>query len=211
MIIQNKSPNEIVDELRSLNPELTEVINKCESVKVNYKGSVLTYQAMCLYALAKQYNSPDTRILEIGTGKGYSTSYIASACPNAQITTLSISYEESEHARNIVRNNLGFKNVTFRVVESSWQYYQDMTNLLDFSNQPMYDMIFVDGDHNKVAKDLVWWNNIVDGGLFVFHDYTPKETTVTRVLNEFKEQLGKKQFDVLIADTDNIGMAGFYK
>lgn len=186
-------------------------MSTCEGVKIHYKGSVLPYQAACLYALAKPYNSLDTRILEIGTGKGYSTSYLASACPNAQITTLSISHEESEHARNIVRHNLGLKNVTFKIVESSWQYYQDMTNLLDFQNQLMYDMIFVDGNHNRIASDLVWWNNLKEGGLFVFHDYTPKETTVTRVLNEFKEQLHRDQFDILIVDNDKIGMAGVYK
>jgi predicted O-methyltransferase YrrM len=208
MIIQNKSPNEILDILRLNNPELDSVISTCESVKVHYKGSVQLYQAACLYVLAKQYNDPDARILEIGTGKGYSTSYLASACPSAQIATLSISKEESEHAKNIVRNNLGFRNVNFKVVKSSWDYYREIT---DYKNEPLYDFVFVDGDHNRVSNDLAWWNQIRDNGLFVFHDYTPKETTVTRVLDRFKEQLGKEQFDVLIVDKDQIGMTGFYK
>lgn len=211
MIIQNKTPNEILDYLRERNKELDDVISRCESVKIHYKGSVLLYQAACLYTLAKNYDSEETNILEIGTGKGYSTSYLASACPNSNITTLSISRDESEHAKNLVRNNLGFKNVDFQVVSSSWDYYKSLTEFTDLERQTMYDFIFVDGDHNRVANDLVWWNNIVDGGLFVFHDYTPKETTVTRVLNDFKAQLGKEQFDVLITDNNQIGMAGFYK
>lgn len=204
--IINKSPNEIIDIIRKDNPEIDAVIALAENVKNPYKGSMQQYQAACLYALAKRYNNPDSRILEIGTGKGYSTSYLVQAAPLAQITTLSVRDDEQLEARLVIER-LGYNNAYF-VTANSRDYF-----LTDFNNH--YDLIFVDGDHARVQKDLVWWGVVNKGGLMLFHDYCPFDAAnpqphVYRVLNEFSTEINQP-FDVEIVDNVKIGMVGFYK
>lgn len=215
MKIINKTPNQIIDIVRQENREIDAVIALANSVKTPYKGTMQEYQAACLYALAKQYNTTEfCNVLEIGTGKGYSTSFLAQALPNADITTLSVREDESEQAKNIVRNNLGFKNVEF-VIAKSWEYYQLISDP-NHSKYQNYDFIFVDGDHARVRKDLVYWNSLNEGGLILFHDYCPKhaanpQEVVYDALNDFKQTLTKTDFDVIVTDDVNIGMVGFYK
>jgi hypothetical protein len=50
----------------------------------------------------------------------------------------------------------------------------------------------------------------VDGGLMLFHDYTPNNSPhVVAAVNELGIKLGREP-DVSIIDKDNVGMAGFY-
>lgn len=205
MKIVNKTPTEIIDIIRKDNPEIDAVIALAESVKNPYKGSMQQYQAACLYALAKRYNNRDSRILEIGTGKGYSTSYLVQAAPLAQITTLSVRDDEQLEARNAI-NRLGYDNVKFKVSQS-WVFAEH--------DDKFYDLIFVDGDHAKVHKDLIFWHGMKENGLFLFHDYCPFDAAnpqphVYRVLNEFSTEINQP-FDVEIVDNVKIGMVGFYK
>lgn len=207
MHLINKSPKEIVSIIRKDNPEIDAVLALSNSVKQHYKGTIMDYQAACLYALVKPYNNSDTRILEIGTGLGFSTSFLSQACPQSEIITLSVRPDESEHAKNIIRNNLGFKNVEF-VIAKSWEYAE--------TNIELYNVIFVDGDHAKVQKDLVFWEQLNEGGLMLFHDYCPEyaanpQPHVFATLNAFRERLGRAEFDVKIIDNSNIGMVGLYK
>lgn len=207
MKIINKSPTEIIDIIRKDNPEIDAVIALSESVKNPYKGSMQQYQAACLYALAKRYNNPDSRILEIGTGKGYSTSYLVQAAPLAQITSLSVRDDEQLEAKNSI-SRLGYDNVEFITVNSR-DYFTSLENI-----QP-FDLIFVDGDHARVQKDLVWYGRLNKGGLMLFHDYCPFDAAnpqphVYRVLNEFSTEINQP-FDVEIVDNVKIGMVGFYK
>lgn len=209
MHIINKSPNDIIDLIRQQDREIDAVLAMANSVKMQYKGTIQDYQAACLYSLAKPYNVKDARILEIGTGLGFSTSFLAQACPQAEIVTISARADESEHAKNIVVNNLGFKNVEF-VVGKSWEYY--------YNNQydRKFDLVFVDGDHARVQKDLVWYDRLHKDGLILFHDYCPEfaknpQPHVFATLNAWKDSLGKDEFDVLVTDDFNIGMCGMYK
>jgi len=212
MKIINKTPNEIINIIKQDTPELDAVMSLAESVKVYYKGSVQQYQACVLYKLCKPYNG--CNILEIGTGLGYSMSYIAQACPNSNITSIGVRPDETEHAKNIIHNNLGFKNVDF-VIGKSWEY----NNIISDPNSSQYlefDVVFVDGDHARVQKDFVFWDRLNKGGLFVFHDYCPEyaanpQPYVYATLNTLKDKLGRKDFDVEIVDSDNIGMVGLYK
>lgn len=209
MQIINKTPNEIIDIIRQKHREIDAVLALSNSVKQQYKGTVQDYQAACLYALAKPYNNKEARILEIGTGLGFSTSFLAQACPDAQIITLSVRPDESEHAKNIVQKNLGFKNVEFKAMES-WKYY----NVRE--NTEYFDFVFVDGDHAKVQRDLVWYNDLHQDGLILFHDYCPEfaknpQPHVYATLNAWKDNLQKDNFDVLITDNFHIGMCGIYK
>lgn len=211
MQIINKSPNEIIDLIREQHREIDAVLTMANSVKMQYKGTVQDYQAACLYALAKPYNVKEARILEIGTGLGFSTSFLAQACPQATIVTISARTDESEHAKNIVRNNLGFKNVEF-IVGKSWEYYDHLNN----EDTAEFDFVFVDGDHARVQKDLVWWDDLHKDGLILFHDYCPDfaknpQPHVFATLNAWKDELHKDNFDVLITDDFHVGMCGMYK
>lgn len=205
-----KTPNEMTDTIKAkYDHDIYAIINKAKSVKNPYKGTIQDYQAAWLYVLAKQYNKPDYRILEIGTGKGYSTSFLALACPDAHITSISIRADEQQEAKQAL-DKLGILNVELITVSSSWEW------LASLDNAPYYDMIFVDGDHNRVSKDLAFWDELRTGGLFLFHDYCPDyaanpQPIVFNELNKFKKSLDRTDFDVLIVDNEDIGMAGLYK
>ena len=80
---------------------------------------------------------------------------------------------------------------------------------------PAFDVVFVDGDHKQVARDLPWFNWIHPGGLMLFHDYSPAESThacppVYDVVNARAIRLGR-ELDVLLVDDTLAGIAGFYK
>lgn len=209
MKIINKTPTEIIDIIRKDNPEIDAVIALSESVKNPYKGSMQQYQAACLYALAKRYKTQEfeyARILEIGTGKGYSTSFLVQALPDEHIISLSVRDDEQLEAKNTI-TRLGYNNVEF-ITANSRDY-------VDSACQHKFDLIFVDGDHAKVHKDLIYWEFMAKGGLMLFHDYCPFDAAnpqphVYRVLNEFSTEINQP-FDVEIVDDVKIGMVGFYK
>ena len=162
------------------------------------KGQLKLYQAAALYALARRYDKGN--ILEIGTLVGYSSSLIAQAAPNGTITTLNPTTHEAKEAR---KNLVQYGNVTV-IEQKSWDYLNKYTG-------PLLDMIFVDGDHVRVEKDLPWWSWLKRGGLMLFHDYTEHcSPHVCRAVDGMSEILGKGP-DVLLIDTDDVGMAGFIK
>jgi predicted O-methyltransferase YrrM len=164
------------------------------------KGQLIPYQAMALYYLASGYNFSGAQILEIGTLAGYSAAIISQAAMKAHITTLNPVTHEVE----IARGNLAkFKNV--KQVESySWDY------LKNYSGAQL-DMIFVDGDHNRIARDLPWFSYLKEGGLMIFHDYCKEKSGVVYgVLNATANKY-EHPFDVYLMDTEGNGMVGFVK
>lgn len=210
IVSDDKSPIEIIEMIAAYHPEIRNLIEKNASViyeSFKFKGSVKPYQAAVLYSLALPYNHPDCKILEIGTGIGYSTSFLAKACPNAKIVTLNPTdaerwYAERQLGKLSLDNNIEFK------ADKSWDYYG--------AGGKMFDLIFVDGDHARIRKDLVWWENVKTNGLILFHDYTPSfssrpQTFVFDELNKFADEVGR-DFDVMVMDNqDHFGMCGFYK
>jgi len=155
------------------------------------------FQVAALFALAAQYNGGN--ILEIGTFIGHSASIMAQAAPEAKIITLNHAAHEVEEA---VRNLREWPNI--EVVQAlSWDY-------LDTYGNPMLDMVFVDGDHKRVVRDLPWWGWLEKDGLMLFHDYSPKLCPpVYNAVNRLGEMLGREP-DVMVMDDEGRGMAGFY-
>jgi len=186
-------------------PELPELMRRVDNYVIRSKREVYPYQACMLYKLARQYNTPNCRALEIGTAFGYSCWFIANAMSKAiRISTLNPKAKEYHHA---VRAMLPFENVHV-IWMNSWDY-------LKYYSKPIFDFIFVDGDHEQVARDLPWFNRLNPGGLILFHDYAPEGSarpvpTVYKVLNEAKQKLGR-DFDVSIIDENKVGMVGWYK
>ena len=168
------------------------------------KREIWPFQAAALYALTVPYNEWGNQILEIGTAWGYSCAIMAEAASEARIVTLNPKGHEFDRA---VQHLAGYENVQL-VQQLSWNY------LATYSG-PKLDMVFVDGDHGRVREDLPWWNWLRNGGLMLFHDYSPGESKrpcepVYDAVNEFGDWLGRKP-DVLVIDYREVGMAGFVK
>lgn len=160
-------------------------------------GQLLGYQAAAIFELAKKYDGQS--ILEIGTLAGYSASLLAQACPNSKIITLNSAKHEIPNAK---KNLINYPNVEV-LCKVSWDY-------IDEYDGPDFSMIFVDGDHVRVGKDMPWWCRLAKGGLMLFHDYKVEEIYVHYAVDTLGIKLGREP-DIMIIDTDNTGMAGFYK
>ena len=161
------------------------------------------WEGLLLYSLARQYNRPSARILEIGTAWGYSAAILAEAAPQASITTLNPKAKEFPIAR---RNLADYANVSV-VQTTSAEWLKQ--------SAPIYDMIFVDGDHTVagVRADVPYFGVLRPGGLLLFHDYSPagaKRPTpgVYQVVWERAVALDRVP-DVLVVDEGLVGMAGF--
>lgn len=201
----NGTPDSIIEYVAGIAPEVRDVLHDVRSrvLPIKPKREIYEYQAACLYALTKQYNRPDARILEIGTALGYSAAIMASAAPKARIVTLNPKVEEVGQARLILSR---WPNVQVDMIRS-WDFLQ--------INRDTYDMIFVDGDHAHVSADLPWWFQIKQGGLFLFHDYSPDGSgrpcpPVYAAVNEFSSTI-HQDLDVCVIDDQNVGLAGFYR
>lgn len=194
-----------VDTLLQKLPELFPGATEALETSKNIKPGLLRYQAMFLFGLAGQFNRSGANILELGTAVGYSASMIAQGAPLARIVTLNPRQGEIELAQ---RNLRPWPNVKV-VVMYSWEY------LARSPRDSLLDMVFVDGDHNQIARDLPWFNRLAVGGLFLCHDYTPlgskkPSPIIYAELDRLAERLGRP-FDVSLIDDGHVGMVGFYR
>jgi predicted O-methyltransferase YrrM len=196
-----------MDAIRIDYPEVDEVLERVKQRipwtkrQIDNHQERQPWQSAVLCALARQYNHLDARILEIGTALGYSAAVMAEAVPITPIVTLNPKVVEVPQAR---KNLKPYPNVTV-VQEKSWDYY--------VRTGGTYDLIFVDGDHGQVERDLVWWNRVKPGGLFLFHDYSPDGARrpcqeVYNAVNLFSVEI-VQLLDILIVDEQKVGMAGF--
>jgi predicted O-methyltransferase YrrM len=169
------------------------------------KRKILDYQMIALYALAKGANRPGARILEIGTGHGGSGYMLGHAAPLASIVSLTTNPAEKAEAERFWHwAGIGNASVT---VGASWDYLETAQGLFDF--------VFVDGDHNRIARDLPWFDRLKVGGLLLCHDYSPNDSRtpsgiVFEQLGIMRDHLGRP-FDVSLIDEGKVGMVGFYR
>jgi predicted O-methyltransferase YrrM len=201
------TPDGILHRIALWHSEIPVVLANAKRACPPRKRQIAEYQGAALYAAVRPYNTRGARILEIGTFEGYSAHIMAQACPQAHITTLN----PKEWEREIARVHLQGKRVTLRG-DLSWDY---LTRHVKYSAHLPFDVIFVDGDHAAIRRDLPWFDHIRDGGLMIFHDYSPAETPrpcppVYDALNAMREALGR-EFDVLVVDNERVGMAGFIR
>ena len=197
------TPDELLKYYTGLYPELERIEHQARQVIHNTKKAVYPYQAAALYHLARPYNGG--KALEIGTAYGFSCFYLAHAMPDSQITTLNASEGEVVEDKKVLSH---FKNVEV-LHRVSWEY------LKESDGTAIYNFIFVDGDHKHVRMDFPFFNRLIDGGLMVFHDYSPLGSKrhcppVYEAVNWLSDYLGREP-DVLIVDCDKVGMAGFIR
>jgi predicted O-methyltransferase YrrM len=200
-----KSADEWLKYYQDKNPELDEVMRRVKLAVRNTKKAVYPYQAAALYHLAKPYNGGHA--LEIGTAYGYSCFYLASAMPDSRITTLNASVGEIESVKATGTLSRFPKVENLHYI--SWEY------LKESDGTAIYNFIFVDGDHKRVRNDLPYFNRLIDGGLMVFHDYSPLGSgrecpPVYEAVNELADRLGRTP-EVLIVDNKLVGLAGFIR
>lgn len=193
----NGGANELVRVLRAQYPEAP--------VPLVDGAQMLPYQQMALYAMAKQFNRTGAWILEIGTGAGTSAYMLSMAARAATIVTLNPNQAEAIAAKRRL-TAWGCTNVVVKPI-ASWGY------LADAGDQ--WDMIYVDGDHNQIGRDLAWWNRLRTGGLLICHDYSPAASThpspiVYATLERFGQWLGRAP-EALVVDSELTGMAGWYR
>lgn len=203
MILSGR-PVDITADITRRFPRAFDILRTASPLVTHGRQEVEPYQAMALAMLAADYNKPNANILEIGTYYGYTAAVMATAAPLAHITTLNTHPGEVTVARKALAS---LANVKVECA-ASWDYLKEYTG-------PALDMIFVDGDHKRVALDLPWFDWLRVGGLMVFHDYTPLGAPrhcppVYNALNAAVERIGRG-FDVIIIDDRKIGMAGWYK
>lgn len=199
-MIHRGTQAEILRAVERATPGVLATLRVAREAAPGPKGAILDYQAAALYLLAKDY--PSGRFLEIGTLRGFSAAVLAQAAPRATIVTLNPSPSEAVVAR---RNLYRFPNVSVLCRASRDHLALDVGD---------YDLIFVDGDHNAIALDLPWLNRLRVGGLMLFHDYSPlgspsPSPIVYAALGLMAERL--HDFDVLVIDDQDTGMAGFYR
>ena len=185
-------------------PRASDILRTASPLVTHGRQEVEPYQAMALAQHAADYDLPGANILEIGTYYGYTAAVMATAAPMAHLVTLNTHPDEVTAARKSLAS---LTNVKVEGV-ASWDYLKEYTG-------PALDMIFVDGDHKRVALDLPWFDWLRVGGLMIFHDYTPEGSPrhcppVYNALNAAVERIGRG-FDAIIIDDRNIGMAGWYK
>ncbi len=185
-------------------PDAAEALATARALVPVCKREVLLHEAACLYAVARQYDRPGARLLEIGTALGYSAAVMALAAPRAGLVTLNP--KRSEYAQ-AVTNLVTLKNVRLLPMRS-WDC------LADFQS-PCLDMVFVDGNHDQVERDLPWYDRLKPGGLILFHDYSPAESKrpcapVYDAVNRFAARL-RREPDILVVDSRLRGLAGWYR
>lgn len=195
----------IITAIEQQQPDIRALLAQARALVTPSTRAIAEYQAAALYALARPYNRPGARVLEIGTAQGYSAAVLALAMPDAHIVTLNPHPEEAA----LARHNLAPFGERVDVLElKSWDF-------LDLYDDPPFDFIFCDGDHKNVRRDFPWRTRLTVGGLMLFHDFSPNGTyracpPVYRALQELRGTLGR-DFDALIVDDGGVGMAGFIR
>ncbi len=186
--------------------EISVILERVKKQVSFIKRQVAMYQGAVLFALANQFNKTNCLILEIGTAWGYSAACMAEGAPWAEITTLNPKQGEF----GIAKSNLcAYKNAeVFQY--TSMEFWNKMRK-----TDIMFDMIFVDGDHDKIEEDLIWWDKLKPTGLMLFHDYSPDGSgrpcrPVYAALNDWLYKIDRS-FDVEVIDHRNVGMVGLYK
>jgi predicted O-methyltransferase YrrM len=203
MQLVNQSPSAIMAAVAEQHPDVRRDLARARGAVPWCKREIATHQAAALYALARGCDRPGAHILEIGTALGYSAAVLALAAPQAAIVTLNPKRKEFVRAE---KHLAGFPNVQV-LPRKSWDYLGGYAG-------PHLDLVFVDGDHGLVVRDLPWFDWLVDGGLLLFHDYTPFGTgrrpcaPVYETLRVFGAALGREP-DVLVIDDAGDGLAGW--
>lgn len=197
MNVLGNKPAELLHAIRNMYPE-------APGLPAGVKLQMHDYQMVMLFGLAqkvaREHNWKTATVVEIGCGFGGSTIFLCKAVHPMKVVTYTTSAAEAEIARSNLKR---FGCEADVVVGASWDHLKDWKQELA--------MVFVDGDHNAIRRDMPFFNKLQWGGLFFCHDYSSNAgNRVVAEMDVFAAKLGRR-FDELCVDADGTGMVGFYR
>lgn len=168
--------------------------------------SMPVWQSMLLAGIGQLFQDPLANVLEIGSARGGSAAIWGETMAQANI--LCVEPNQVKFGADLGKNLAPYSNI------SVWFGYS--WDLLKFYNeeetQPYYDLIFVDGNHVLVHRDLGWWNYLKVGGLMLFDDYTPHiYPAVCAAVRDVWEAFGRQGPDIFARRKDRAGMVGLWR
>jgi len=169
------------------------------------------------FAMASLLLKNVENVLEIGTGRGWSTATFSSLFPKATIYTIDLSEDDPDYRDNpdqrkvILRENINRENI-ISIKKNSF--------FLSFMKLPKkFEIILVDGDHEypQVAGDLMFaYSHITEGGFLFMHDYSTinPSDNVSHAINWIEKRVPERIFffpQLTFSETMSIKMALFIK
>jgi len=174
------------------------LVTKPEPTNDNYfmfnTGGVEVEVGEFLYGLVRMIK-PE-KVLETGTHKGISSSYIASALKHngsGKLTTIEFDESLAEESFNRLRRLSLLEIVEIVKLPS-----------LEYKTEDMFDFVLLDTEPDIRFKEFVkFWNNVKPGGIIIIHDLHPHlgQTEITAhgmahwPFGDFKKYFGDKILD----------------
>ncbi|MDD5673064.1 MAG: class I SAM-dependent methyltransferase [Chitinivibrionales bacterium] len=164
--------------------------NELKKIVDTFGGWLTENEAALLWNLARSCTGKGV-ILEIGSFKGKSTSYIGHGSkagagvkvytvdPHAGYANIGQGSTWEDFKKNIAA--AGVNDIVVPIVGVSEEVVKTFTEPIEFC--------FIDGDHDYEPAKLdfnLWFPKIIDGGMIAFHDSVyPRHIGVVKVVNQF--------------------------
>ena len=173
-------------------PVLTQNIRDADSAGLP-PIQVSPNQGKLLYLLSKMCGA--SRVLEIGTLGGYSTTWLARALPDSgMITSLELDQKHAEVARqNVDRAGVGSR-VTIHVGPAE----QTLQRLID-QRVPKFDLIFIDADKPGYPRYLDLSLQLSRPGTVVLADNLIRDGGVMDAVPEEENARAARAFNAILA------------
>lgn len=190
------SPGSILSFFVGTNPGLYKSLQQMHGMT----SQIGLHQACTLILLARQFAGKKASILNIGCAYGYSTACLAEGAPDASIVSLDVDPRRIEVAKRALDR---YPNIQVLRM-ASWDY-------LVAHNDLKWDMIFVDGCHRAIWRDMPFYSTVEPGGIFLSHDYVPARFPfVVEALDSLTKQFARP-YDVRIYDDRGCGVVGMVR
>jgi predicted O-methyltransferase YrrM len=134
-----------------------------------------------IFYKVRELNFNNSRIVEIGSHKGFSTCVLAAAAPQATILSVDNSLHVPYTERQELFDRLGYKNISVLNTDSV-SFLQQAVNICE-----QYEMIFHDAGHgNGVIHEYVLASALLrDDNILIIHDWEQitKQSQVSEMMN----------------------------
>ncbi len=145
---------------------------------------------------------PD-RILEIGTGAGYSAAVFAKTCENAKVTTLEMIESRIEAAKENFKKHGVADRVTLIEGDASLSLERVIAEMKEYRKEALFDLVFIDCAKSRYQKffessveiirpgGVIICDNVLLDGRSASDDFIEKrrDKTSTKKMREFVEFL----------------------
>lgn len=147
-------------------------ISKVEIKYKNKQGHMDVGHAGVLYGLVNIY--APSKVIEIGSLYGRSTSIILDASPNSTISCID-TFQYSVDGKATVDDYFDKFSSNTKEYKDRIKVYKSLSfNIHDSFKDNSIDLLFIDGDHSYdgVYKDIIYYHSkLKPGGIILGHDY----------------------------------------